>query len=554
MLTRLFIQNIAVIAEASITPGAGLNVLTGETGAGKTVLISSIEAVLGERTPRDIIRTDEEKATVSALFEDISPNAAKALGGMGFEDDDGAVLISREMTASGKNTFRINGMPATLSMLREIAPLLIHIHGQRDAMQLLESKLHLDMIDNFAGLETEAYTEAYGKLKKLEAERDGLHMDESQKARRIDMLKFQIAEIEAADLEDENEKDELLARRRMIQGSERIREGLADAYAALRGDDNSDGITGLMRQLDSGISQAAQYVDNFGEIKNRVGEISFELEDFAADIRTALDEFEFDPREIDRVEIRLDTINKLERKYGGSITEILAHYRSASDELLRVNSNEKLLEAVTAQAQEMLIETQELAAALTKRRLAAAAELIRLVEDELCFLDMPGVKLSIEHKLCELGAAGGDDIEFFIVTNVGDAPKPLSRIASGGELARIMLAIKNVLAGRDDVATLIFDEVDTGVSGRAAGKIGRKLREVSKSRQVICVTHLAQVAAFADSHFQIAKRVEDGKTLTEVMQLSQDEAIRELARITSGDMATPAALQSAGEMREQAHM
>jgi DNA repair protein RecN (Recombination protein N) len=556
MLTRLFIQNIAVIAEASITPGPWLNVLTGETGAGKTVLISSIEAVLGERTPRDIIRTGEEKATVSAMFEDISPHAAKALGAMGFEDDDGAVLISREMTTAGKNTCRINGMPATLSMLREIAPLLIHIHGQRDAMQLLESRLHLDMVDGFAEIEREAgsYAEAYHKLKKLESERDSLTMDESQKAQRIDMLRYQIAEIEAADLEDGNEKEELLARRRMIQGSERIREGLAQAHAALRGNGDAPGITDLMRELDGGVSQAAQYVESFGDIKNRIGEIGFELEDFAADVRMALDEFEFDPREIDRVELRLDTINKLERKYGGSIAEILAHYRSASDELLRICSNEKHLEAVTAQAEEARKEATLLAAALTKRRLAAAEELIRLVEDELCFLDMPAVKLSIEHKRCALGETGADEIEFFIVTNVGDTPKPLSRTASGGELARIMLAIKNVLAGRDNVATLIFDEVDTGVSGRAAGKIGRKLREVSKARQVICVTHLAQVAAFADSHFLIAKRVEAGKTLTGVTRLSPDEAIHELARITSGDMATPASLQSAREMREQAHM
>ncbi|MCL2069230.1 MAG: AAA family ATPase, partial [Oscillospiraceae bacterium] len=302
MLTRLFIQNIAVIREASITPGEGLNILTGETGAGKTVLISSIEAVLGERTFRDIIRTGEEKATVSALFEDISPQAAAALSDMGFGADDATVLISREMTSAGKNNCRINGMPATLSMLREIAPLLIHIHGQRDTMQLLDGETHLELVDGFAETAEEIgrYAQVFRSLRSLEAERDSLTMDESQKNQRIDMLKFQIAEIEAAELDDENEKEDLLSRRRMIQGSERIREGLGGAYHALRGMDDGPGITDLMRELDEGVSQAAQYVESLEGMKERIGEIGFELEDFAADIRMALDEFEFDPREIDR--------------------------------------------------------------------------------------------------------------------------------------------------------------------------------------------------------------------------------------------------------------
>jgi len=438
-------------------------------------------------------------------------------------------------------------------MLRQIAPLLIHIHGQRDAQQLLMSERHLEIIDGFAETaeEIQDYAQSYRKLKSLQSERDGLNLDESQKAQRIDMLKYQIAEIEAAGLESESEKDELQARRRMIQGSERIRQGLAQAYTALRGE-GEPGIGELMGELTQGISQAAQFVESFADMHARIEEIAFELDDFTADIRMALDEFDFDPRELDRVELRLDTIQKLERKYGGDIAAILKHYQDASDEQLRIGSSEKQLEAINAQIQEARQEAEKKAKALSARRLAAAAELIRLVESELAFLDMPGVKLSLQHEIRELGESGADDVELYIITNTGDAPKPLSRIASGGELARIMLAIKNVLAGRDDVATLIFDEVDTGVSGRAAGKIGGKLREVSKSRQVICVTHLAQVAAHADHHFLIAKQVEEGKTFTNVTVLSVEDSISELARITSGDMITPAALQNAREMRELA--
>ena len=555
MLTRLYIKNVAVIKEATIALAPGFNVLTGETGAGKTVLISSIDAVLGERTSRDIIRIGEDKAVVTAMFEDISEKASEILRSLGYEDEDGTVLISREITSAGKNICRIGGVPATTAILREISSCLLQIHGQRDTSQLLSADKHLELIDGLA--ETAPllveYSAEYNKLRELRHERNALDIDESEKARRMDMLRYQLDEIEAAELEDEAEEEELTARRRMVQGSERIRQGLAQAYAALQGDNDREGINSLAAELTEGIGEAAGFVESLAAMSERIDEIAIELEEFAADIRASLDEFDFDPRELDEIERRLDVIYKLKRKYGSSIAEILEHYRNTAEELEGISLSEKRIEAVKKQIAAAEKDVIAKAGIISKKRLEAADIMVSQVESELAFLDMPGVKLSVRHREHQPRDNGIDEMELYIVTNAGDEPKPLSKIASGGELARIMLAIKNVLAGRDDIATLIFDEVDTGVSGRAAGKIGAKLRQVANARQVICVTHLAQVAAYADRHFLIAKQEKDGSTFTQVGELSHEDAVHELARITSGDLITPAALQSAGELWDRAH-
>ena len=555
MLTRLYIKNVAVIKEAAIALAPGFNVLTGETGAGKTVLVSSINAVLGERTSRDIIRIGEEKAVVTALFEDVSDEARKVLESLGYEDEDGTVLISREITTAGKNICRIGGMPATTAILREVASCLLQIHGQRDTSQLLSADKHLALIDSLAETKrpmTE-YIVAYNKLCELRREQEALDIDESEKARRMDMLRYQIEEIEAAELDDENEEDELAARRRMVQGSERIRQGLAQAYSALQGGNEHPGINSLATELTGGVGEAADFVETFAAMNGRIDEIIIELEEFTADIREALDEFDFDPQELDAIERRLDIIYKLKRKYGDSIADILEHYRAACEELENMSFSEKRIAAVEKEIANTQKDVMAQAKIISEKRLTAANDLTQKVEAELAFLDMQGVKLSVNHAEHAPRDNGIDEIELYIVTNVGDEPKPLSKIASGGELARIMLAIKNVLAGRDDIATLIFDEIDTGVSGRAAGKIGAKLRQVAATRQVICVTHLAQVAAFADQHFLISKQENDGKTYTYVQALEQEEAICELARITSGDLITPASLQSAQELWDRAH-
>lgn len=550
MLSQLYIENIAVIQKAAIELSAGFNVFTGETGAGKTILISAIDAVLGERTTRDIIRAGEERALVCALFEDLPPHALKKLEELGYSDDEGALLVTREISQSGKSACKINGMPATAQILREISSLLIHIHGQRDSGQLLVTERHIEILDAFGEVEDELlqYGAVYAELQKVKAELADLDMDDAQKAQRMDMLAFQISEIEGAKLEDEGEEDELSERRRVIRNSERILEGLSAAYAALNGSDEGDGIVSLMDTLCAGINEAAQFVGQFEEMCGKIREMSYELSDYTSEIRGYLEEFEYSPQELNEIEYRLDLIYKLKRKYGGSIAEILEFLENAGNELDSIQQSDSKKAALSEKLDKLVIKAKKLGEALSKKRMKAAEQFTKRIQEELTFLDMPSVQLSIRREEKPFAKDGVDNIEFMIVTNVGELPKPLSKIASGGEMARMMLAIKNVLADRDSIGTLIFDEVDTGVSGRAAQKIGRKLRQVSRSRQVIAVTHLAQVAAFADTHMRISKEVDAGRTFTKVDRLEKDEVIQEIARITSGDMVTELALQNAAEL------
>ena len=555
MLTRLYIQNIAVIHKASIDFSGGFNVFTGETGAGKTILIGAIDAVLGERTSRDIIRTGEEKAVVSALFEDISPKAVAALEEQGYPVEDGSVLIVREMTAAGKNNCKINGMPATTALLREISSLLISVHGQRDSSQLLAADRHMELVDSYGELEPllADYERVYRMMRIAQESLEQLRMDESQIMQRIDMLTYQINEIEEAELDDPEEEDILQARRKMLRNSEHIRTGLAQGYATLSGDGEDAGINDLFGALVDGVAEAARFMEDMELLARRLEDMSYELTEASADLRRALDEFEFDQQELEDIEERLDSIYRLKRKYGGSIAEILTFYQNCRDELELITTSEQRAQDLA----NVLAATQEQALALGKelsaKRWQAAQGFITAVEAELAYLDMPSVRLSLSQKERGLSPSGLDDIEFMVITNVGEEPKPLSRIASGGEIARMMLAIKNVMADRDDIGTLIFDEVDTGVSGRAAGKIGAKLRAVSQKRQVICVTHLAQVAACGDRHLYIYKDEDGARTFTHVEPLEGDAVYRELARITSGDMLTDAALENARQMFLLAH-
>ncbi len=550
MLTRLYIQNVAVIRKAEIRLGAGLNVFTGETGAGKTILISAIDAVLGERTARDMIRTGEEKAMVSAFFEDISPRALETLRELGYDEDEGGVLVTRELSASGKSTSKINGMPATASILKQISSLLIHIHGQRDAAQLLSPERHMEMIDSFGRLDSllEEYRTAYQRLRELEGEIQRLAMDDKQKAQRMDMLTFQIGEIEAAGLDDPDEEEELLARKKLIGSSEKVLEALSLAYTALKGEEEREGIDVLFDQLTGGVGVAGEYLASLAPMASRLEEIGYELEEFAAELRDTLDTFEFDPQEQSDIEYRLDQLYRLKRKYGEDIPAILEFCQNAREELDQITTGEERLARLKDQRQQVLQQAEKLAGELTARREKAAADFMARVEEELAFLDMGGVKLSARREEKPLAPDGADSITLYVSTNVGEEAKPLHKIASGGEISRMMLSMKNVLADRDDIDTLIFDEVDIGVSGRAAQKIGRKLAEASRGRQVICVTHLAQVAAFADSHLLIQKEVEEGRTFTRVRELDQEERVAELSRITSGDNITLTALENAREL------
>jgi len=551
MLKQLHIQNIAVIQKANVMLTPGLNVFTGETGAGKTILISAIDAVLGERASKDMIRAGEEKAQVTALFEDISPLAVRALEELGYSDDEGSVLISREIHLNGKGSCKINGVPATVSILKEIASLLISIHGQRDSAQLLAGEQHLRLIDAFGDLggDMEEYHAAYRRMCDIREELESLKISDSQKAQRIDMLTFQIDEIEAAGLEDPEEEGQLQAQKKLIKNSEKVRDALSAAYTAIQGAGEAEGIGTLIDALADSIALAADFIAPMEPMSQRISEMRYELEEYAQDIRNTLEDFEFDPRELDVIESRLDTIYKLRRKYGDSIGEILSYCDKARVELEAITTSEQRARELTVALESATATAESLAAALSEKRRKAAQGLVLQVEEELAFLDMPSVRLSIRHQAKPLSERGMDEIEFYIVTNVGESPKPLSKIASGGEMSRIMLAIKNVLAEKDDVATLIFDEVDTGVSGRAAQKIGRKLAQVARARQVVCVTHLAQVAAFADNHLLIRKEIEGDRTFTRITALGEEEIVAELARITNGDLITDAALQSAGELR-----
>lgn len=555
MLTQLQIQNIAVIQKASIPLQSGLNVFTGETGAGKTILISAIDAVMGERTSRDIIRTGEEKASVSALFEDISPKVIEKLQDMGYDAEDGTVLIYREMTQAGKNVCRINGMPATVGILKEAAQHLIHIHGQRDTWQLLAPEYHLAMLDEFGNLEAEKteYKQAYDRMQMLRKERDALDMDENYKNQRLDLLRFQVEDIESAQLEDPNEEEDLLARRKVIMGSERIQQGLGAAHVALTGLDELPGIQDLMIELTDSVVDLSHFMPEYEEMLLRLKEIQYELDDCAGEIQDAMDNFEYDPSELDRVERRLDTIYKMKKKYGESISDILEYYQNILEELETIEFSDEKIKKLDQEYQSQEELCHKLGKLLSTHRKESSERFIQAVESELVFLDMPTVKLTGNFEEISCTNNGIDNFEFYIVTNSGEAPKSLSKIASGGEVSRIMLAIKNVLADKEGVDTLIFDEVDTGVSGRAAGKIGQKLAEVAKGKQVICVTHLAQVAAFAGNHLYIFKDTVENRTFTHVEQLDHIQTITELARITSGDMVTDASLKSAEELWEQAH-
>ena len=552
MLSQLFIQNIAVIEKVQVAFEKGLNVFTGETGAGKSSVIDAINAVLGNRTSRDLVRTGAPKALVTALFEGIGDETKEQLLSMGFEpEEDGSLLLSREISADGKTSCKIGGRPSTVSILREVAQSLINIHGQHDNQSLLLPEQHLVYIDQFgktAALLKE-YRVEYAYYVELQRKLRQLQTDEREKAQRTDLLSYQINEISSAALFPD-EEEELQSAKKKIQNSVKIIEALHIAHDLLQGTEESDGILSMLDQTQEQFQMLEVY---YPQIKSdRILDMRYELEEVRENLRDALSDAEMDPAELDRIEERLDLIFRLKRKYGGSVEEILAFKERAQQELDSIIHAEELqakLEKEHGQSEARLI---KLAKQLSEKRKSAAKQFEDQVCAELTFLDMPSVRFIVHAETGELDETGIDRMEFYISTNPGEPPKPIGKIASGGELSRIMLSLKNVIAEGDRVGTLIFDEVDTGVSGRAAQKIGRKLKQASAGRQIICVTHLAQVAAFADTHLLIAKTVRDGRTFTTVNALPQEERVQELARIMGGENLTPTVLASARELILQA--
>ena len=547
MLSQLYIKNIAVISEASIDFGPRFNVFTGETGAGKTILVSAINGVLGARMSRDIIRSGEDSAYVSALFTQLPQDVCAKIEEMGFEMQDDTLLIAREV--GSRNLCKVNGRPATVQLLREIASMLIDVHGQKDNHRLLSPEDHIAYIDAFGGLENcrREYQVLYEKILEVRNQLERVNRRDREKEHQFDLLTYQIGEIESAALHP-GEEEELLLKRDQIANAERIIRLLSQSKQLLDGEEEVSGILQMFEELTNNLSQLTHFLPQMEPLAMRMEEIGYDLSDCAGDLGNYLDQMDYQPQELEQVEERLDLIYRLKRKYGNSVEEILEYLEKSREQLQQLNLSEEKAQELQEEYLHLKPQVQQAADMLTSRRHKAAKEFLSRVKKELEFLNMPSVRLSVSAGRSGWKPDGQDELEFLISSNAGEEPKPLAKIASGGELSRVMLSIKNVLAQKDRVGTAVFDEIDTGVSGKAAQKIGQKLQEVSHNRQVICVTHLAQVAVYADHHLLIEKSEEDGRTYTRIKPLDRQGRVEEIARMISGENLTETAIQNAREM------
>ncbi len=554
MLSNLQIENIAVIKSASIDFENGFNVMTGETGAGKSIVIDSLNAILGERTSRELIRSGADSASVCAEFQNVGDNVKNELEKLGIEKDD-TLIVSRKLTPDGKNVCRINGMPATVSMLKALGVQLVNIHGQLDNQSLLSPETHCSFIDKLAGSgrELKEFKELYSLYIKKENELKSLNTDVNEKNRRLDILNYQIEEIQKADIRP-GEKDELTEKLGFLRNAEKVLDLLHTAYAALNGDGEMPGAADVAADAASKLLSAADYSSDFTETANGVNDAAMNLSAYTEELRDKIYSLDYDPNETERAEERLDVIYRLSQKYGDSEADILAYLENAEKERDALSFSDERAEQLRAETEKAYNEALAAAKKLSEIRIEAGKKFSADVERELAFLDMPSVKFIVNDSVGELYENGIDNIEFLLSANAGEEPKPLSKIASGGELSRIMLAIKCVLSELDDIDTLIFDEIDSGVSGRAALKIAAKMKELSKTHQVICVTHLAQIAAFADEHKLISKEEKDGRTYTCIASLDYNGRKYELARIMGGLTVTQSILNSAEELLSSAEI
>ena len=546
MLRLLHIENIAVIEQADILFEDGFNVMTGETGAGKSIVIDAISAILGERAYRDMIRTGCGKASVRAVFDRVPELAWFAENDVPYEDE---LTVQREIYLDGKNVCRVNGLPVSVGVLKKLGLQLINIHGQHDSAALFDENYHLSFLDSFACNEDllEAYRQKYQSLQALRREMERLSMDESEKLRRMETLKYQIEEISRAALKA-GEDETLEARRKLLQNAEKLSDGLEEASRCLNGGEDSDGAASLLAQAERALAKLTRFDESLTALHDTVADLMYQVQDAAEQAGDRIYAMSYSADELERIEERLDIIHRLRRKYGATCEDILAYLDRAKAELDEIEFADEKMEQLRKKEKAALHEAMDAAMALRESRKQAAAGLAERVLKELADLDMKKVQFSCEFTETELSPLGADAVAFYMSANLGEALKPLNKVASGGELARIMLALKNVLAERDHVPTLIFDEVDTGVSGRAAQHVAEKLKSVSKSKQVLCVTHLPQLAALADTHLLIAKAEHDGRTFTTVTPLDFEGRKRELARIIGGATITQTTLQSAAEM------
>ena len=551
MLSSLQIENVAVIQKAEVHFEPGLNVLTGETGAGKSILIDSINAILGNRTSKDLVRTGAAKAVIRAAFEQVPPAVLDKLEQSGYERSE-ALLLSREITAEGKSSCRINGMPATAAVLRDLCGGLININGQHDSVGLLNPAHHLGILDDYAQNRTvfQDYYTLYRKLVQVKRELDALITDEAEKQRKIDLLQYQVQEIEDAGL-TAGEEQTLENRRKVLSNASAIRDRLAQSYALLSGSDDAAGAVDLLGEASNAVDAAAQLDPALTAAAGQLLDLYYNAKDVAADLIGRLDTYDTNDAELDEVEQRLDLLYRLKRKYGSTVEDVIAFGQKAREELDNIQHSQQRYDTLQAEKLRLYAKAREKAEVLTQTRLKAFEELNTRISGTLDFLNMPGVRMTLRHTRGPLASHGQDSVEFYISTNPGEAPKPLAKIASGGELSRITLAIKNAMADKDAVPTVIYDEIDSGVSGKAAGRIGEVLRQSAQGHQILCITHTAQIAALADCHLLIQKNVSNERTYTEIHPLDENGRVEALARLISGDHITELSRANAREMLQE---
>ena len=551
MLSSLQIENVAVIQKAEVHFEPGLNVLTGETGAGKSILIDSINAILGNRTSKDLVRTGAAKAVIRAAFEQVPSAVLDKLEQSGYERSE-ALLLSREITAEGKSSCRINGMPATAAVLRDLCGGLININGQHDSVGLLNPAHHLGILDDYAQNRTvfQDYYTLYRKLVQVKRELDALITDEAEKQRKIDLLQYQVQEIEDAGL-TAGEEQTLENRRKVLSNASAIRDRLAQSYALLSGSDDAAGAVDLLGEASNAVDAAAQLDPALSAAAGQLLDLYYNAKDVAADLIGRLDAYDTNDAELDEVEQRLDLLYRLKRKYGSTVEDVIAFGQKAREELDNIQHSQQRYDTLQAEKLRLYAKAREKAEVLTQTRLKAFEELNTRISGTLDFLNMPGVRMTLRHTRGPLASHGQDSVEIYNSTNPGEAPKPLAKIASGGELSRITLAIKNAMADKDAVPTVIYDEIDSGVSGKAAGRIGEVLRQSAQGHQILCITHTAQIAALADCHLLIQKNVSNERTYTEIHPLDENGRVEALARLISGDHVTELSRANAREMLQE---
>ena len=547
MLSVLHIENIAVIEQAEILFEGGFNVLTGETGAGKSIVIDAISAILGERTYRDVIRTGANRAFVSAIFTNIPQYDWFSENQVEFDPQE--LQVQREIYADGRNVCRVNGRPVSVASLKKLGGRLINIHGQHDSQQLFDEENHLTYLDAFARdeQELEAYQQAFSAMQSVQREIQKLSMDESEKLRLVETLTFQIEEIRAANLVS-GEEEQLKERRKVLQNAEKLSDALRMADEALYGGDSSDGAAGLLSNAEHALSRVSTISADMQTLHQKISDLMYSVQDAADELRAMRDDLSYSEGELEEIEERLDAIHKLKRKYGASVEDVLAYLADSEQRLDEIEFASDRIETLKKREAELQKETIRQGEILREKRLSAAQAMESRICDELRQLDMPKIRFVCEFTPQQPMQTGLDSVRFLMSANVGENLKPLSKVASGGELARIMLAMKLVLAQQDGVPTLIFDEVDAGVSGRAAQKVAYKLWTVSKGRQVLCVTHLPQIAAMADAEYTVEKRVENERTYTSVLHLDESGRKQELARLIGGSMITETSIAGAAEL------